>query len=113
MIDINNREDLVEFDARFLNINESEYPNLFITHASGNGMINAGVQDKDILICLRTENVRSGDLVVVNANGESMLRRFIQEGKSARFKKENGTGEEILVKEYTILGKLVAIQRNM
>ena len=113
MIDINYREDLIEFDARFLNVKEDEYKDLFITQASGNGMINAGVQDKDVLVCLRTENIRSGDLVIVNANGESMLRRFIKEGNSTRFKKENGTGEEILVKEYTILGKLVAIQRNM
>jgi repressor LexA len=113
LVDYNKPIDKVYYDPRLLGYSDDQDVELFITTAKGNGMTNAGVHDNDLLICEKTQNVVDGDLVVVNANGESMIRRFFKNGKSARLKRENGTGEEIIVKEYTIVGKLLAIQRRM
>ncbi len=112
MIDFNKPTAQVEFNPELYDIPESEYPNLFLVEVAGNGMINAGILDKDKLICLRNQEIADGDIVVVNANGESMLRRFFKEGNAARLKRENGTGEQIIVTDYTIVGKLVGIQRK-
>ena len=112
MVDFNNPITRVEFNTELFGIPESEIPNLFLVDAAGNGMINAGILDKDTLLCIRTNEIADGDIVVVNVEGESMLRRFFKEGTSAKLKRENGTGEQILVTDYTIVGKLVGIQRK-
>ena len=87
---------------------------VFTLHVSGESMINVGIYDGDILIVERKNTARNGETVVaMNENGEATVKTFYKEDGYFRLQPENDTMEPIILKECTILGKVIGLYRKL
>ena len=63
---------------------------VYILYASGDSMINAGIDDGDMVLVRRQETARDGDIVVAYVEGEgNTLKRLHHEGKQVILHPEN------------------------
>ena len=87
---------------------------IFTLTVSGESMINVGIYDGDILIVERRNTARNGETVVaMNDNNEVTVKTFYKENGHFRLQPENDTMEPIILKECTILGKVVGLYRKL
>lgn len=84
---------------------------LYALRVSGTSMINAGILDRDVVIVQRTNTARNGDIVVALIGDEATVKRFYMEKDHFRLQPENDEFEPILVKEVSILGKVISLVR--
>ncbi len=91
----------------------SQYPagELFALRVSGTSMINAGILDRDVVIVRRTNTAQNGDVVVALIDDEATVKRLFVEADHIRLQPENDAFEPILVKEVTVLGKVISLVR--
>lgn len=54
---------------------------VFLLRISGDSMINAGIDDGDIVLVKETKEFSSGDIVLADVDGESTIKRFVSEDK--------------------------------
>ena len=86
----------------------------FTLKVSGESMINVGIYDGDILIVERRNTARNGETVVaMNDNNEVTVKTFYKENGYFRLQPENDTMEPIILKECTILGKVIGLYRKL
>lgn len=87
---------------------------IFTLKVSGESMINVGIYDGDILIVERKNTARNGETVVaMNENNEATVKTFYKENGYYRLQPENDTMDPIILKECTILGKVVGLYRKL
>ncbi len=87
---------------------------VFTLRVSGESMINVGIYDGDILIVERQNTARNGETVVaMNENNEATVKTFYKEDGYFRLQPENDTMEPIILKEVTILGKVIGLYRKL
>ena len=87
---------------------------IFTLKVSGESMINVGIYDGDILIVEKRDTARNGETVVaMNENNEATVKTFYKENGYYRLQPENDTMEPIILKECTILGKVVGLYRKL
>lgn len=85
---------------------------VFTLRVSGESMINVGIYDGDILIVERKNTAINGETVVaMNENNEVTVKTFYKEKDHFRLQPENDTMEPIILKEVTILGKVIGLYR--
>ena len=76
----------------------------FLMKASGESMIEAGINDGDVLVVDRSLEPRSRDIVIAIFEGNLTVKRLIiKEDGSAILKSENPLYKNILISEYTEL----------
>ena len=73
-------------------------------------MINAGINDGDVLLIKKTEQFRSGDIVVARSDDGTTVKRFVAESDGrAYLKPENPNYKIIPIFEDTYFdGKVIA-----
>lgn len=71
----------------------------FFVRASGESMINAGINDNDILVVDRSLNPKHGDIVIAVLNGELTVKRLNLKGKNLVLQPENPQYPPIEVSE--------------
>jgi repressor LexA len=77
-------------------------------------MINAGIQNDDIVIVEQVPTVENGDIVVALINSEeATVKRFFKEKGKIRLQPENNQMEPIIVDNADILGKVIALLRYL
>ena len=87
---------------------------VFTLTVSGESMINVGIYDGDILIVERCNTARNGETVVaMNDNNEVTVKTFYKENGYFRLQPENDTMDPIILKECTILGKVIGLYRKL
>ena len=89
--------------------------NVFIVKVSGDSMINAGINDQDIVLVKSQEEFVSGDIVLADIAGESTIKRFISEDKPPYLylKPENPKYPVIFfTNQVTLKGKVISIFNN-
>ena len=86
---------------------------LFALRVRGTSMIKAGILDGDIVIVHRTADVRDGDIVVALIEDEATVKRLYREADGFRLQPENDDFEPIFTKQLAVLGKVVALQRQL
>lgn len=87
---------------------------IFTLKVSGESMINVGIYDGDILIVEKKNTARNGETVVaMNSDNEATVKTFYKENGYFRLQPENDTMEPIILKEVTILGKVVGLYRKL
>ena len=87
---------------------------VFTLKVSGESMINVGIYDGDILIVERKNTATNGETVVaMNENNEATVKTFYKEKDHFRLQPENDTMEPIILKEVTILGKVIGLYRKL
>lgn len=74
-------------------------------------MINAGILDRDVVIVRRTNTAQNGDIVVALIGDEATVKRIYVEEDHIRLQPENDAFEPIIVKEATVLGKVISLVR--
>lgn len=85
---------------------------LFMLKVTGESMIEAGINDGDFAIIEKTQAASNGDIVVALIENEATIKRLFRETDYIRLQPENKTMEPIIVKNCTVLGKLVGIYRK-
>ena len=87
---------------------------IFTLTVSGESMINVGIYDGDILIVEKKNTARNGETVVaMNEDNEVTVKTFYKEDGYFRLQPENDTMDPIILKECTILGKVIGLYRKL
>ena len=84
---------------------------LFILRVSGQSMIKAGINDKDLAIIESCSDAANGEIVVALIDDSATIKRFYKEKDHIRLQPENDSMDPIIVDNCSILGKLVGIYR--
>ncbi len=89
--------------------------NYFILTASGDSMIDAGIDDGDTVIVKQQDYAEVGDIVVALVGDDATLKRYYPEPerKRIRLQPENENHEPIYVKECLIQGIAVTVWKNL
>ena len=107
--------DNVYVNPRSLNVNVKDGKEIFVAIATGDGMKKAGILDKDVLFFseVSADEIENGCIYCLDVNGERILRRVFKTRKGLKLKRESGHKEEVIVTDFTLLGKLVGLQRKV
>lgn len=82
---------------------------LFIIKVGGDSMINAGINDGDLLLIKQAHEFKNGDIVVARNDDGTTVKRFVAENKKAYLKPENPAYKNIPIFEDTYFdGKVIA-----
>ena len=84
---------------------------LFMLRVSGESMIKAGINDKDLANIESCSDAANGEIVVALIDDSATIKRFYKEKDHIRLQPENDTMDPIIVDDCSILGKLVGIYR--
>lgn len=88
---------------------------VFVLKISGDSMINAGIDDGDIVLVKSAKEFSSGDIVLADVDDETTVKRFISEDKPPYLylKPENPRHEIIYFTErVTLKGKIISILKK-
>ena len=85
---------------------------LFALRVQGESMIEAGIEDGDIVVLRRQETAENGEIVVAMNDDEATLKRIYYEDGHVRLQPENAAMEPIYADEVVILGRLLALFRQ-
>lgn len=87
----------------------------FILVASGDSMIEAGIDDGDMIIIKQQETAHKGDIVVALAGGQSTLKRYMPDPsiKKIRLHPENSSMEDIIVDNCQIQGVAIKVIKSL
>ncbi len=85
---------------------------LFVLRVSGSSMEEAGILDGDYAIIEKVNTAENGEIVVALIDNEATIKTFYKEKDHIRLQPENKTMEPILVKNCSILGRLVSLYRK-
>ena len=84
----------------------------FLLKVKGESMINAGILDGDMVLVEQTSTASNGDMVVALIDdGATVVKTFYKEEGIFRLQPENDSMDPIIVKEVSILGKVIGVFR--
>ncbi|HYE83988.1 MAG TPA: transcriptional repressor LexA [Clostridia bacterium] len=83
----------------------------FMLIVKGDSMINAGIFDGDYVIVRQQSVAKNGDIVVALLNDEATVKTFYKEKDYFRLQPENPYLMPIIVKDLSILGKVIGVFR--
>ena len=107
---IENMEGSLVVDPMFLKKAEDA----FALRIRGDSMINAGINDGDLVIVSPNEQSRNGDIVVAMLNDEATVKRFELKDKKIKLIAENNAYLPIEIKsedDFKIVGKVKGVVR--
>ncbi|MBI4201166.1 MAG: transcriptional repressor LexA [Chloroflexi bacterium] len=91
--------------------------NLFALRVKGTSMIDALIDDGDIVVLQQTTEARNGDMVVawLKKDKEATLKRLYREGSRVRLQPANSQMQPIFVapSDVEVQGKVVAVFRHL
>ncbi len=93
----------------------SGHGNHYALEVKGDSMINAGINDGDIVVIRETSTAENGDIVVAQVDGyEATLKRFRKQGDMVALEAANPAYETRLLREgqVRIQGRLVGLIRT-
>lgn len=88
---------------------------IFLLKISGDSMINAGIDNGDVVLVKSQKEFYSGDVVLAELRDESTIKRFISEDKPpyVYLKPENPKYDVILFEdEMRLVGKVISVLKN-
>ena len=86
---------------------------VFTLRVSGESMINVGIYDNDVIVVQRQNTANNGEIVVAMTDeNEVTVKRFFKESDHIRLQPENDFMVPIILKNCTILGKVVGLYRE-
>jgi repressor LexA len=107
-------EDAVELSSTMLNVTKTD--DLFALRVSGDSMIDAMVNDGDIVIMRQQTTARNGDMVAVwlTPSDTTTLKYFYSEGERVRLQPANPLMDPIYVRpgDVRVQGKVMMVLRN-
>lgn len=85
---------------------------VFILKIQGESMIDAGILNGDLVLVQKQSSAINGDIVVALLEEEATVKRFFKEKNIVRLQPENQAMEPILIKDVSILGKVIGLYRK-
>lgn len=85
----------------------------FALHAKGDSMINAGIEDGDIVIVREQNTAEYNQIVVALVGDEATLKRFRPENGVFRLHAENPLYDDIIVESCLVQGVAVKVIKNV
>lgn len=85
----------------------------FALRVKGDSMIGAGIFEDDYVIVRQQHSAEQGDIVVALIGDEATVKKFYKEDNHIRLQPENPLMAPIIVKDVTILGKVIGLFRNI
>ncbi len=105
---IENVEDYFPLPERFVPSDE----NVFMLEIMGESMIEAGILNGDYVIVKQQSTASNGEIIVaMTEDDEATVKRFFKEKDYIRLQPENSTMEPIILRNVTILGKVIGVYR--
>jgi repressor LexA len=107
---VENHEGFLVVDPSFLKRSE----NAFALRVKGDSMINAGINDRDLVIVSPGEQAKNGDIVVALINDEATVKKFEMINNKIRLIAENDAYKPIEVKnqdDFKLVGKVKGVVR--
>jgi len=87
---------------------------VFVLIIEGESMIEAGILDGDMVIVKQQNTAENGEIVVaMTEDDEATVKRFFKEKDHIRLQPENATMEPLLLKNVSILGKVIGLYRDV
>lgn len=90
---------------------------LFALRVRGQSMIDALIDDGDVVVLRRVSEVQDGDMVAawLRLEGEATLKRFYRDGPAVRLEPANPIMEPIVVSaaDVEVAGKVIAVLRHL
>lgn len=87
---------------------------VFMLEIMGESMIEAGILDGDYVIVRQQNSANNGDIVVaMTEEDEATVKRFFKERDSIRLQPENSSMEPIILRNVSILGKVIGVYRHI
>lgn len=77
---------------------------LFILHAEGDSMIDAGINSGDMLVVKKTNSAENGEIVVALLEDSATVKRFYKKKNHIVLHPENEKYDDIVVNDVRILG---------
>ncbi|MFN3531382.1 MAG: transcriptional repressor LexA [Candidatus Brocadia sp.] len=91
--------------------------NLFLLRVVGDSMIDAHIQDGDLVLVKSQPVANNGEIVVAIIDNEATVKRFYKNGDTIKLKPEHPTMQPIIIKEgqadVSIVGRVVAVIRKL
>ena len=85
----------------------------FILRAKGQSMIEAGIDEGDLVIVRMQNTAEDGQIVVALVGDEATLKRFYKEDGHIRLHPENSSMEDIIVPDCSIQGVAVKVLKDL
>lgn len=87
---------------------------LFILHASGESMIEAGIDDGDLVVIKQQQTANTGDIVVALVDGATTLKGYFPEPEKKRIRLQpaNSTMKPMYFKDVQIQGVAVKVIKD-
>ena len=87
---------------------------VFMLNVIGDSMIEAGIHDGDYVIVRKQPTANNGEIVVaMTEDNEATVKTFYKERDHIRLQPENPALNPILLKNVTILGKVIGVFRDI
>jgi len=85
---------------------------MFMLTVKGDSMIEAGINDGDMVVVKKQQVANNGDIVVALVDGESTIKRFYKKKNYFLLHPENKDLDDIVVLRLDILGVVVGLVRK-
>ncbi|MBM6830170.1 transcriptional repressor LexA [Anaerotignum lactatifermentans] len=85
---------------------------VFMLKVRGESMIGAGIFDKDMILVRQQNTANNGDIVVALIEDYATVKTFYKEKDFVRLQPENPSMTPIMVRDVTILGKVIGLFRK-
>lgn len=87
----------------------------FALYASGDSMINAGINDGDLVLVRKQNVAEEGQIIVALVDDETTLKRFYKDSKNRRFilHPENEKYDDIIVDNLVIQGVVTKVLKDV
>ncbi len=85
----------------------------YLLRIRGDSMKNAGILNGDLVVVRPQETARDGEIIVALVGEEATVKRFFRERDHIRLQPENETMEPIIVRDVSVLGRVVGLMRSM
>lgn len=105
---VENIEDTFPLPISFVENNS-----VFMLKVKGESMIEAGILDGDFILIKQQNTATNGDIVVALLEDEATVKRFYKEKDFIRLQPENQFMDPIIVKDVSILGKVIGVYRKL
>lgn len=86
---------------------------VFMLKVKGESMINVGIYSGDWILVEQQNTAKNGDTVVALVEDSATVKTFYKEANHIRLQPENDTMDPIIVKDVTIMGKVIGLFRLM
>ena len=107
-------DDFVEEYLDLNNLLVKHHEATFFVRVSGRSMVDAGIYPDDILIVDRSVNATDGKVVIVNVDGDVMVKRLSIQGDKVILKSDNPKHKDIpVLGELTVWGVVTSVIHQM